>query len=82
MDSIQQDFRDIAIAHVIADLLAAEARIASFVDDVETYRALAQQAIHALHGLTVERDRLRDQHHRLRDEYRALREHLLQTVAA
>lgn len=39
----------------------------------QSYRLLAQQAIHALHELTRSHERLREQHHRLLDEYRRLR---------
>lgn len=40
--------------------------------EAQSYRVLAQQAVHALHGLTDQHDRLRKQHHRLVDEYRRL----------
>ena len=79
---LPQDYRDIALAHVMADFSPLKrASPRSWM----TSRAIASwrsKAIHVLHDLTRDRDRLRDQHHRLRDEYRALREHLLQTVAA
>jgi len=41
-----------------------------------------QQATHALHEVTVERDRLREQHRRLVDEFRFVREQLLRHVEA
>jgi hypothetical protein len=39
----------------------------------EAHRLVAQVATNALRELTLERDRLRDAHHRLVDEYRNLR---------
>lgn len=41
-------------------------RVLSLEADVESYRLLAQQAIHALHDVISERDRLRHQLHMLR----------------
>jgi hypothetical protein len=62
---------------VIPELADCEAylleRVASLEADVVAYRMLAQQAIHALHDVVLNRDRLRASHHRLLDEYRALR---------
>lgn len=52
-------------------------RIASLEEDVQCYRLLAQQAIHALHTLTKRVDTSRDRYERLVDEYRALREQVL-----
>jgi hypothetical protein len=40
----------------------------------DNYRALAQQAIHALHDVTADRDRLRQRYYRLLDEQRARRQ--------
>jgi hypothetical protein len=48
-------------------------RVASLDADCRAYRMLAQQAVHALHELTVERDRLRDRVRQLCNEIRALR---------
>ncbi len=36
----------------------------------DSYRLVAREAIHSLHGLTAERDRLRERYHALQDEYR------------
>ncbi len=70
---MSSDYRDI----VIEELADAEAllleRVESLEEDVQSYRLLAQEAIHALHDLARERDRRRERHHRLLDEY-ALRE--------
>ena len=78
---MSRDYRDI----VIEELADAEAllleRVASLEADVQSYRLLAQEAIHALHDLARERDRLRERHHRLLNEYRALREDLLRAAA-
>lgn len=48
----------------------------------DAYRLLAQQTIHALHGLTCDRDRLRERHHALLAEYRALRQHVMREAVA
>jgi hypothetical protein len=42
-------------------------------DELRAVRAVLSAALEHSHALTVDRDRLRDQHHRLIDEYRALR---------
>lgn len=41
--------------------------------DMRLCRALSVDAIHGLHELTVQHDRLCEQHHRLRDELRNAR---------
>jgi hypothetical protein len=41
--------------------------------DAESYRVVTQQAIYALHDLTRQLDRLREQHSRVVDEYRDFR---------
>lgn len=48
----------------------------------DAHRLVAQQAIHALHALGNEHNRLQDRHRRLIDEYRALRVQLLRGAAA
>lgn len=45
--------------------------------EAQSYRTLAQQAIHALHDLQRLHDRQQDAAHRTLDEYRALRERVL-----
>ena len=62
-------------------LRRAHDRVASLEDDVQAYRVLCQQSLRALHDVTVERDRLQEQHRRLVDEYRRLREYLLRVAA-
>lgn len=47
------DYRDVAIEQLAADEAALRARVASLEADVESYRLVAQQAIHAVHRLTV-----------------------------
>lgn len=76
------DYRDLAI-ETLAD---AEAELLDRVVDLmierDAYRLLAQQAIHRLRELTVERDQLRASHHRLIDEYRTLRAQIILRQAA
>jgi len=59
------DARDL----VIDALVDAEAEL---LERLATYRTLAHEAVHSLHEVTADRDRLRAQHHQLLDEYRAL----------
>jgi hypothetical protein len=77
---------DRAVDLALVDLADAEAALAERVADLEldvhAYRELALQAIHALHDVTAERDRLRASHRQLHDEYRALREQLLRQAEA
>jgi hypothetical protein len=48
-------------------------RVINLIIEREAYRTLAQEAIHALHDMTIERDQLRTSQHRLINEVRALR---------
>lgn len=74
---------DIVIADLAAETVTLRERISSLEADVDAYRTVSQQTIHALHELMRERDRLREQYHRLLDEYRHVREKILrQAVAA
>ena len=50
--------------------------------EAQSYRTVAQQAIHALHDLTQQHDRLRTSHHRLIDKHRRLRESILRAELA
>ena len=66
-------FHDLVI-HTLADSEAALIeRVRDLAAERDTYRELAQVAMHAIHDLTRERDRLRRQHHHLLGEYRAHR---------
>jgi hypothetical protein len=68
------DYRDLALEHAAADHVELVARVADLEDERAAYRVLAQEAIHALHHITTERDRLRDRLYRLLDELRGLRQ--------
>lgn len=65
-------------AMVVEALAGAEAelreRVLSLEADVDAYRELAQQALHALYDLTLERDHLRTHNRRLQEENRELLE--------
>jgi hypothetical protein len=58
-DTTRPDHRD----GVIETLAASEAwlleRVVDLTTERDAYRAVAHQAVHALHSLTAERDRLR-----------------------
>ncbi len=58
-----------ALAHSEAILVE---RVADLTDERDSYRLLAQQALHALHELTVELDRFRTRVSRLLKELRAV----------
>ena len=66
-----RDYRDLCVE----DLADREAwlldRLASLEADVQAYRTLSQQLLHALHHVTLERDVLREQRQRDRDRARA-----------
>lgn len=70
------------LVDVLQELRQAHDRVRSLEADIESYQLLSHQAIHALHDVVGERDRLRAQLRDLRDEYRALRERALFTVGA
>lgn len=55
-------------------VLTDEDLIVAALQDAEAYRTALQVAIHQLHNLTRQLDRLREQHQRLVAEYRYLRE--------
>ena len=61
------------LVDVLRQLRLEHDRVLSLEADVESYRTLSQQAIHALHDLAGERDRLRAANRRLAGELRTLR---------
>ena len=73
---------DIVIEDLSLENLHQRERIESLEADVRAYRELSQQALHALHDLTLERDRLLRQLARLHDEFRFVREHLMRESEA
>ncbi len=64
-----RDHRDLA--------LPTEAQLVEALINVDAYRLLAQQALHALHELRRELERTRQAHARTLDEYRTLRERVM-----
>jgi hypothetical protein len=67
------DYRDLMIEELIDSEAELLARVADLEADVASYRELAQQALHSLHYLTCERDRLVQRLRVLHDELHALR---------
>jgi hypothetical protein len=65
-------FCDLAREHLALEALDVRERVASLESDVESYRALALQAIEELHYVTAEHNRLRRQ---LRVLFNAAREY-------
>ena len=66
-----------------------EALLVEVLREAESYRRLTQEAIHALHGLTVKHQQLvanhrwlSREHRRLDDQYRHLRARTIWTAAA
>lgn len=76
-----RDNRDLVIEQLADSEAELLERVAQFEADRDSYRLLAQQAIHMLHDLTQQRDRLRASHHRLLDEYRRLRAQIMRADA-
>jgi chromosome segregation ATPase len=76
------DVVELVIAGLAQEIVEKSERIASLEADVVAYRELSQQGMHALHALTAQLDRLRQQHHRLLDEYRSLRQTFRRSEAA
>lgn len=76
------DIRDVAIETVTDHERLLIERLASVEADRDAYQLVAREAIHALHHLMRDHDRLRQQHYRLLDEYRSLREKTLREVMA
>ncbi|MEP7306321.1 MAG: hypothetical protein ABJA98_12460 [Acidobacteriota bacterium] len=75
------DHRDLVIAELADSEALLRQRIASLEADVAIYREISQAGIHALHNLTVQLGRLRQQHERLVVEYRGLLAQLHQQAA-
>ncbi len=75
------DARDMALEALADSEAALVEQIGELRADRDAYRAVAQQAIHALHALTVECHRLRARHSRLIDEYRYLRTQTIRQAA-
>ena len=67
--------RDEVADLVISALAQSEAELLERVHvisaDRDLYREMAQQAIHALHDMTIDRDRLRTRYHTVLEERRA-----------
>ena len=68
-----RDYRDLCIADLAQSEAALCERNAALEREREAYRLLAQEAIHALHALTCERDRLRCRLRLVVNELRARR---------
>ncbi|MBI2187321.1 MAG: hypothetical protein HYU37_09430 [Acidobacteria bacterium] len=64
-----------AVIEALADSEAAlREGVVELTVERDAYRLVAVQALHRLHDMAQQLDRLREQHRRLGDEYRALRE--------
>ena len=70
----RRDYRDLTIEDLIAGEAELLARIADLEADVDIYREIATQAIHALHAAHVREVRHREAYRRLLDELPARRE--------
>lgn len=62
-----------ALEHRALTEIELRERIASLEQDVDTYRVVAQEAIHALHHAVADRDRLTRENIRLRELLRERR---------
>jgi hypothetical protein len=61
------------LAEATGLIVAMTAELREARCDRESYRRLAQQALHALHAVTRERDQLRDRYHHLLERQRSHR---------
>jgi hypothetical protein len=74
---------DLPLPVVTEDETALLNPVVDLTIERDSYRELAQQAIHQLHNVTQQLARLREQHDRLNDQYRCLRAQTIRaTVAA
>ncbi len=80
-DMRARDYRDLCIEHVAADEAVLRERLVEALAAATGYRALAQQAIHALYELRRELERTRQAHGRTRDEYREFRARVMHEEA-
>ena len=80
-DMRTRDRRDLCIELLMADLLVAENLLVEVLIDAQSYRALAQLAIHRLHDQDGQIERQRQTVARLRDETRCLRELIVREAA-
>lgn len=62
-------------------LMSDDDLLVAALSESDTYRQLAQVAIHQLHRLKTAHDRLGEQHHRLLSEYRSMRVRALEAAA-
>ena len=76
------DYRDLVITELADHEAALVEHVLTLSIDRDSYRLLAQQAIHQLHELTRQLDRTREEQARLRAEYRALREQMMREAVA
>jgi hypothetical protein len=66
---------DLVVAHERIILL--EGQVVTILAEAQAYRMLAQEAIHVLHALTIDHQKLRQQQRELVEEYRGFRERIL-----
>jgi hypothetical protein len=64
------DHRSLALEMLADSEAEMRDRLVHLEADIGAYRELARAAIHALHALRLELDRMRAAHHRLVDAYR------------
>jgi hypothetical protein len=65
---------DPALEILAYDLAMLRERVVDLVAERDSYREVAQQAIHELHHVTIERDQYRDRYHACLDGLRRQRD--------
>jgi hypothetical protein len=80
-EGASRDYRDAVIEHQAAEIVELEHRLHDASAETESYRALAQEGIHALHDVIKERDQLRADRDRLLEENRARRARVQPSVS-
>jgi hypothetical protein len=76
------DHRDSMIEELLASEAALLDNLVEALLDAQSYRVVAQEALHVLHDQHRKYDRLYDDHARLGEEYRWFREHVLDEAGA
>jgi hypothetical protein len=73
---------DERLACLDTEIRRLEERLVDVLIEAQSYRVVAQQAIHALYRLTVDHYKLHQTHDKLVEEYRGFRERLLRDAGA
>ncbi|MGE3512698.1 MAG: hypothetical protein AB7N65_27875 [Vicinamibacterales bacterium] len=79
---MSEDYRDLALQMFAEGEIDLLQRLALVQSERDTYRLMAQEALHKIHDLSSDRERERQERFRLIDENRRLRAAILLREAA